>query len=49
MPKDRFAVDFNHWLWAVIGFFGEPSSHTTCEDNSFHWVTWVQFLKLKDA
>ena len=20
----------------IVGFFGEPSSHTTCEDNSFH-------------
>jgi hypothetical protein len=36
MPEDRLAADFDHGLGPIIGFFGEPSPHTTCEDNCFH-------------
>jgi hypothetical protein len=41
VPGERFIADFDHWLWPIIGFFGKPSSHTACKDNSFHWVTAI--------
>ena len=34
---DWLEHDPAHWNWPIVDFLGEPSSHTTCEDNCFQW------------
>jgi hypothetical protein len=42
VPQNRFTANLDHGLWPAVGFFGEPSPHTTRKDNYFHkWATFV--------
>src|SRR3989338_2849386 len=39
MPKNRFASDFNHWLWPDRSFLANTCSQTTCKNDSLHSIS----------
>ena len=38
VPKDRLAADFHHRFGLEMGFFANPSTKTTRQNDCFHYV-----------